>query len=127
MAGYAGMLQPATFKEASTLYLHVAPGGVASFTNTKTMQQAALPTAGNTEAKPVTAGSGGDGFFDALSNVESNHRNILSGVDKDYPGQPGSAVRASSRRANVATVRPQGRGRHLALSDADDRPNRRFP
>ena len=38
----------------------------------------------------MTAGNSGDGFFDALSNVESNHRNILSGVDEDYPGQPGS-------------------------------------
>jgi D-alanyl-D-alanine carboxypeptidase len=32
----------------------------------------------------------GSSFFDALSQIESNNRNVFSGVDKDYPGQPGS-------------------------------------
>ena len=32
----------------------------------------------------------GGGFMSSVSGIESNDRNIPSGVDKDYPGQPGS-------------------------------------
>ena len=35
-------------------------------------------------------GAGGGGFMDALAQIESGNRNIYSGVDKDYPGQPNS-------------------------------------
>ena len=97
-------------KEAKSgpLYLHVQPGGVASFTNTKTLDQASIPTAGapgpparapgttiNASTTPIAGGlakpsSGGGGFLTSVANIESNDRNIPSAVDKDYPGQPGS-------------------------------------
>jgi hypothetical protein len=93
-------------KEASSgpLYLHVAPGGVAAFTNTKTFSQAGDETpaananaAANTTANAQPSGATakpaspyGNSFLDSLANAESNNRNIFSGVDKDYPGQPGS-------------------------------------
>lgn len=39
-------------------------------------------------AKP--ASPYGNPFLDSLATIESNNQNIFSGVDKDYPGQPGS-------------------------------------
>ena len=102
-------------KEASAgpLYLHVQPGGVASFTNTQTMASTTIPTAGapgppavanssttrpagplaapaSPLAAPATNSPYGNPFLDKLAQIESNNRNIPSTVDKDYPGQPGS-------------------------------------
>ena len=94
-------------KEASAgpLYLHVQPGGVASFTNTQTMASTTIPSAG-APGPPAVANSAatqpagalakppaspyGNPFLDKLAQIESNNRNIPSTVDKDYPGQPGS-------------------------------------
>ena len=38
----------------------------------------------------TTAAAPRSGFLDSLSQIESNNQNIFSGVDKDYPNQPGS-------------------------------------
>jgi hypothetical protein len=80
------------------LYLHVQPGGVASFTNTKTLGQASIPTAdapgpavsASNAPIPGAPPSQGNRFLDALAQIESNNQNIFSKVDKDYPGQAGS-------------------------------------
>ena len=39
-------------------------------------------------ARPASAAA--PGFMDSLAAIESGNRNIFSGTDKDYPGQPGS-------------------------------------
>ena len=94
---------------AGPLYLHVQPGGVASFTNTKTMASTTIPTAGAPGPPAVSTGTAinaanapvagalakpaspyGNPFLDKLAQIESNNQNIPSTVDKDYPGQPGS-------------------------------------
>lgn len=49
------------------------------------------PVAGALAAQPAKSNSPyGNSFVDALATIESNNRNIPSGVDKDYSGQPGS-------------------------------------
>jgi hypothetical protein len=84
------------------LYLHVAPGGVAAFTNTKTFSQAGEQTpaatanaTANTAAAPSAKPAIGTSltsnpFMASLGQIESSNQNIFSKVDHDYPGQPGS-------------------------------------
>ncbi len=54
------------------------------YTPGTTVNAATAPVAGAL-AKPA-----GGGFMSSVANIESNDRNIPSGVDKDYAGQPGS-------------------------------------
>ena len=81
-------------KEASNgpLYLHVQPGGVASFTNTKTLEQASMPTATTPGASPVQP-SQPSYTFNLPNNApmgmgNNNPLNIkyYSGAEKTYSG-----------------------------------------
>ena len=60
------------------LYLHVQPGGVASFTNTKTMEQGSLPTA-TAPGPPATS------VASAASGGSSNHEQFI----RDYAAKIG--------------------------------------
>ena len=77
------------------LYLHVQPGGVASFTNTQTLAQATLPTATTSGAPPVQP-SQPSYTFNLPANApmgmgNNNPLNIkyFSGAEKTYPGLVG--------------------------------------
>ena len=115
-------------KEASNgpLYLHVAPGGVAAFTNTKTFSQAGDETpaananaAANTTAHALSRQARRPDQpsplrqfvpWHSLANAESGDRNIFSGVDNAttwsaWIAQPGNVQidcrRGSRSRLNV--------------------------
>lgn len=79
------------------LYLHVQPGGMASFTNTKTLEQASLPTVGtaiNAANAPVAGALAKPAYSFALPENapmgmgNNNPLNIkyYKGAEKDYPG-----------------------------------------
>ncbi len=82
------------------LYLHVQPGGVASFTNTKTMEQASIPTAGS-PAPPAgtTTLNSNEGVIDALS------RNI-AGIESGGFKNPYEAVNPKSGALGKYQVMP---------------------
>jgi hypothetical protein len=55
-----------------------------------TVNAASAPVAGALSKPAAAASLYGSPFLDSLAKIESNNQNIFSGVDKDYPGQPGS-------------------------------------
>ena len=80
--------------EASTGGTGTGAFGVGTGLRAKNSAGGARDMGGGGGGSSGSGGSGGDGssgsFMDALAKIESDNRNIPSGVDHDYPGQPGS-------------------------------------
>ena len=69
---------------------YAGPGVPQPPTGSTTINSPNAPVAGALAVQPTANSPYGNPFLDKLAQIESNNRNIPSGVDKDYPGQPGS-------------------------------------